>query len=228
MLWIASVSFTLVASSRSQRTHNLGPLLSRRLADSLRRGCTDSVPDFLPMHLPARPAWPCLARCPLPSRRRTRRLEVRKLAWNLAECQVAVFNYFCLDCPKSPARFLKALGRHRTSPVQIAAFEHLVTANLRFCRPGPEFPGLGRGMLRFSDLLAVFERTWSAEAGPAPNIDLSSVAMPVNPARIQIPERAGVLDPADVLPEPLRSEFLDVASRPKPLWQQGPTPKFCY
>ena len=39
---------------------------------------------------------------------------------------------------------------------------------------------------------------------------LATQAMPVDPSRMSLPDVAGVLDPADVLSEPFKSEFLDM------------------
>ena len=126
---------------------NTGLIFSRSCSDSLRRGCADREADFLPMHLPVRPA--CLfGGARLASRRRLQRARVRQLAWIFAECQAGVFDYLELDLPTSPSQYRRGLGSHKVTPAQLAAFDNLVAANLRFCRRDPGFLGLGRGMLR--------------------------------------------------------------------------------
>ncbi len=184
-------------------------------------------PDFLPTHLPERPAW--FSGGPhLGSRRIAQRSCARRSAWLLTECQVAAFDYFALDCPKSAGDYIRRLGPHLVSSVQNDAFEQLFADNLRFCRPRPGLSDLGRGMLRFSNLLDDFEQAWSLNPEGYPAGRTSCVALPVDPARVQIPAAAGILDPCTVLTETEQKVFLDVQARVKPNWNQVDLPKFCY
>ena len=212
------------------RTPLFGPATSRRLAGSDEREVGERAlhSDLLPMHLPVRPASLFKGQAGGLSRRRMQRLESRRLAWLFAECQVAALCYFQCGCPKRSVDFRRHFGRHSTSAGQAAVFENLRRHNLLFCRPCPGLPERGRGIARLTDLLSDFELRWEHGRAPRDARQTACTALPVIPDRVQLPQPAGVLDPADVLPEPRRSQFLDLPARTLPDHDQVDLPNFCY
>ena len=164
------------------------------------------------------------------SRRVAARARHRRIAWRLAELQSASFSFLALDCPRHFSDRHK-LGQEGLSVAQRTAFDLLVSTNLRFGRLRPEASGRSRGLATFSALLSDFETRWTSQhERPGASIDVSPgcTALPVDPARVQVPDKAGILDPASVLPEPQRSQFLGLGRRVMPELMSLPVPKFCY
>lgn len=188
--------------------------------------------DLVPSHLPARPRDLFRGAVPGGSRRRQRRAQVRRTAWLLAEWQLSVFVFLSLDCPNTAGGLARKLGGYRVSDVQQRAFDRLVAANLAFGRlDDGSVPESGRGLAKFESLLADFEISWQSDAAATLKVAAvpdATVAMPVDPRRVQIPELAGVLNPADVLPDPFRNSFLDVERRVESGWDLARPHKFCY
>ena len=59
--------------------------------------------DLLPSHFPCRPDALVGIGLPGVGRRRQQRARVRRIAWCLAEWQLAAFSFLTLDCPKHPS-----------------------------------------------------------------------------------------------------------------------------
>ena len=195
---------------------------------------SESFADLLPMCLPSRPALLWGPReAVIASRRRQSRLGQRRTAWMLAEWQVCLFNFYSVDCPANPS---KARSRFDSpgcvTSAQAAVFETLVETNLRFGRLGPgTLPEPSRGLASFLSQISVYERAWAKyepKVGEVFNSGGPTTALPVDPSRISIPANAGLIDPAEHLPEPLKTEFLNAERRVLPDWQLRPTPKCCY
>ncbi len=123
--------------------------------------------------------------------------------------------------------------RHPGTPsVQPRASNNLALANLDFSRLSgrPVLP-LSRGLECIETILHDFELKWGSSAGPdgpGPSAADVSVAMLVDPERVKAPESAGVLCPSEVLPGPLRSVYLDTATRVRPIWEHDDVQKLCY
>ena len=132
----------------------------------------------------------------------------------LAEYQSAAFSFLALDCPVKTSD-VNSFCRRPLAPSQRDAFEFLVSANLRFGRLRPS-DGPSRGLASLSTMIQDFESKWvSLKEKPGVHLDTgpSCGALVVNPERVRIPIRAGKFDPASVLPEPLRTQFLGLEQR---------------
>ena len=191
-----------------------------------------SACELLPSHIPRRPASLFKAAGSGGRRRRESRASVRRAAWLLAEFQLSTLNFLTGGCPTGIASITRRLGLFHVSGVQAQAFENLVAANLAFGRLAGAAPApLSRGLERFENLLSDFEIRWAPKAAHPTRgraaLDVT-VAMPVDPNRVQVPETAGVLDPAQVLPEPMRTVFLDASARVRPHWDNVKPHRFCF
>ncbi len=214
----------------------IAPCISHVPFDAQAEGCSgaSSAPLLFPMHLPARPRS-LFGSSPsrvTSSRRSLMRAALRRTAWLLTEWQIATFSFLSAGCPKSPARWGRHLGPWQVSVFQEQAFEHMLLDNLSFCRLRPSVQeGPSRGIARFLGLLQDFERRWESpnvRADAAFFEAANSVALPVVVDRLSLPSPAGTIDPAEILPEPYRTAFLDMDARTDPEWHQYGLPRSCY
>ena len=213
-----------------------GPPGRHLACPSSHRGCelSGEAPsqDFLPSPLPGRPRslfGP--AGRELTSRRRQNRRSSARAAWLLTEWQVATFNLFTLGEGSTYPAWKAKLGLRPPSPIQFSAFEKRCSENLRFCRLRLSDEGPSRGIAVFDSLISDFEVRWGAgefSAGCPTHAFSSSTAMRVDPTRLSVPSQAGSVNPADLLVEPQRSQFLDVSSRIRRGTDAELLPKFCY
>lgn len=208
----------------------------QRLAAAQRRGdeMSGEAPsaDFLPSPLPPRPA--CLfgsSRREIRSRRRQHRFVARRAAYELTEWQVCLFGLLTLRGTRDKKRWAAKFKNPEPSSAQIAAFDAVLCENLRFCRLRPKELGPGRGAANFRVFLDDFEQYWNKpllKAGAGVCNSTGTSALPVVPSRVVLPEHAGCVDPARLLPAKLRDEFLDVKSRVRGDSRVEDLPKFCY
>ncbi len=117
----------LLSWLRASRPHN-GYATNRRLAGSSWRECGDVKRERkrFPSHALAGAARLVQRSADPASRRIAQRSCARRLAWILSECQVAVFDYFALDCPKTATQYRCRLGPQCLTSAQNYALEQFV------------------------------------------------------------------------------------------------------
>ncbi len=113
------------------------------------------------------------------------------------------FSYLEVGCPRQAPVFDGAL-----SEAQLTAAGNIRDDLLSYLRSdrGLASPTFVGGRARLAQQLLVL-----TEAAPGQMLDLSvaTAALPVDPSRVSLPERAGSIDPAKVLPAPYRDAFLN-------------------
>ena len=114
------------------------------------------------------------------------------------------FSFLELGCP----RVCPSFAGESPSFVQMVAADNLASDVLSFLRSDRGFASstCAGGRARLAQQLLVL-----TEAAPGQMLDLSvaTAALPVDPTRVSLPERAVSIDPAKVLPAPYRDAFLN-------------------
>ena len=197
----------LVQIERSVRGTPLGRVTTAlRKARALARDCeprayavpnggreTLQIGNLLPSHLPQRPPQLFSEEALPRSRRRRGRLRVRRLAWRLAEWQLAVFSCCALRWPAdAPRAIRKKLGAYHISGPQRLAFLELVEVNVRYGRfaCGPDRPEAGRGLKVSRGSLAKLEESLDAASKPLERFSAEAAfggALAVDPAALPCP-----------------------------------------
>lgn len=187
-----------------------------RAPEQAERGGPELVSEAraLPCHLPPLPDWFVQSESEVcRSRRLRRRLQTRKLAWRLAEWQVAYCDACELGWPRDAGKALRALGPPRISGQQLLNFSELLESDLRLGRlvARPDGWVAGRGLQSLRTLVESFDHA-AQEAGR----DLSAFevekvvtsAMEVDPSRVAVQNPAGAVDPRDWI-GPERAEIFE-------------------
>ena len=172
----------------------------------------------LPAHLPVAPRGLFdVSRRPAGRRRQARRAHWQ-WAWRQAEWQLALYNGFALGSPASSSRFANKLGPYRVDGFSERTFRGLVEDNHRFSRLGAsgvtQAPGRGLNTLR--GLLQAFEASQLKNTMATNQFKpetLVAGALRVDPERLAVPDLAGRVDPASLLPPDKARAFLDIGSR---------------
>ena len=168
-----------------RRARQLGQDVTSGPSGRFRAGDEDGGGDFttpgrrpghglslLPCHLPPRPEplQPALGGGGR-SRVRDSRFRARCVAWDLLEWQIAIFNFFELGGPKSPAALKESLGPWAHTALQLASCEAMLRENLALCRPlaGIVTPVSGRGLATLRSELTRFEEAWAPPPSPQSN-----------------------------------------------------------
>ena len=174
--------------------------------------------SMLPSHLPVRPRGLSPDARRLQSRRRRKRLGLRRLAWELTEWQVAAFDLWELHGSQRQSRWERELGPHSIAPAQQLAIEALVADNMRFVRLVADIrlDAAGRGHATMREQILGFERQLRVTTSPAEAMLAEAAvqtAIPVKTDRVALCDPAGQVHPEEVLPAPRARKILGVQSR---------------